>query len=91
MPEDFADIVPWFLQNRNGYDLLVHPNTGCELEDHSWWALWAGTAWQIDMTAFSHDQPFPWPKESRHPTYLRRITKDSSVSELVHKFLEEHE
>jgi len=45
MPEDFADIVPWFLQNRNGYDLLVHPNTGCELEDHSWWALWAGTAW----------------------------------------------
>jgi len=43
------------------------------------------------MTAFSHDQPFPWPNESRHPTYLRRITKESSVSELVHKFLEEHE
>jgi aromatic ring-cleaving dioxygenase len=25
-------VVPWFLQNRGQFNLLVHPNTGCEYE-----------------------------------------------------------
>ena len=41
----------------------MHPNTGCELEDHSWWAFWGGTPWQINNDAFSFDYPFPWTKE----------------------------
>ena len=36
--EHFASIVPWFLQNRVSdgieLDVLVHPNSGCEIEDH---------------------------------------------------------
>lgn len=64
LPEHFSQVVPWFMQNREGYDILVHPNTGCELEDHSWWALWGGKAWELDMSAFHHDEPFPWSEES---------------------------
>lgn len=64
LPEHFNQVVPWFMQNRNGYDILVHPNSGCELEDHSWWALWGGKPWELDMSAFHHDSPFPWPEES---------------------------
>jgi len=40
---------------------LIHPNSGCELEDHTWWAFWGGNPWEIDLSAFSHDMPWPWP------------------------------
>lgn len=31
-------VMPWFVQHRGQFSLLVHPNTGCEYEDHSIWA-----------------------------------------------------
>ncbi len=37
--------------------ILVHPNSGCETEDHSSWALWGGHAWELDMTIFSCEAP----------------------------------
>ena len=39
-------------QNRGEFSLLVHPNTGCEYEDHSKWAFWVGPAWIMDMSIF---------------------------------------
>ena len=30
------------LINRNGLDILIHPNTGTSLEDHTNHALWLG-------------------------------------------------
>jgi aromatic ring-cleaving dioxygenase len=45
----YAEVVAWFTQHYTdtwpGFSLLVHTNTGCEYEDHSKWALWAGTPW----------------------------------------------
>jgi len=32
-------VVRWSMQNRNGSDILVHPNTGFEVSDHGSWAL----------------------------------------------------
>lgn len=58
--ENFFEVTQWATQHRKGYDILIHPNSGCELEDHSWWALWGGNPWEINMDAFSHDEPFPW-------------------------------
>ncbi len=37
--------------------ILVHPNSGCETEDHSSWALWGGNRWELDMTIFSCEAP----------------------------------
>jgi len=51
------------MQNRGNYDVLIHPNSGCELEDHSWWAFWGGNPWELDLSIMSHDMPFPWPDE----------------------------
>ena len=41
-PEMFATIVPWLLINRKGLDILVHPNTGVSLKDHTSHELWLG-------------------------------------------------
>ena len=35
-------------------------NSGCEVLDHSEWAYWSGTPYPIDMSAFGHEEPFPW-------------------------------
>ncbi len=48
-------VVPWFVNHRANFTLLVHPNTGCENEDHSIWAQWSGPAWNMDMSIFT-----PW-------------------------------
>jgi aromatic ring-cleaving dioxygenase len=39
---DFARFVPWLMLNRNGLDILVHPETGDAYTDHSAHALWLG-------------------------------------------------
>lgn len=28
-------VVPWFVQHRGQFNLLVHPNTGCEYEGNT--------------------------------------------------------
>jgi hypothetical protein len=45
-------VVPWLLQHRGEFSMIVHPNTGYEYEDHSIWAQWAGEPWPLDMTIF---------------------------------------
>lgn len=57
VPVDYYGlVVPWFTQRylttSSAFSLLVHTNTGCEYEDHSIWALWAGSAWPLNMAIF---------------------------------------
>lgn len=47
-PDRFADTVPWIMQNRAFYDVMVHPNSGCLKDDHIYWSIWGGDKWQIN-------------------------------------------
>ena len=49
----YSAVVPWFVQHHGQFSLLVHPNTGCEYEDHSIWSQWVGPAWNMDMSIFT--------------------------------------
>ncbi len=40
--EQFARFVPWLMLNRDGLDVLVHPNTLAPRNDHLLHALWLG-------------------------------------------------
>jgi aromatic ring-cleaving dioxygenase len=40
--EVFAGFVPWLMLNRDGLDVLVHPNTLAPRDDHLLHALWLG-------------------------------------------------
>lgn len=42
LPDQFAQVVPWLMLNREGLDILVHPNTGDAVADHTNHALWLG-------------------------------------------------
>ena len=39
---EFPRLVPWLMLNRNGLDVLVHPETGNPYDDHTVHALWLG-------------------------------------------------
>src|SRR5215470_195508 len=40
--EQLAPLVSWLTLNRGGLTVLVHPNTGEDLEDHRDRAMWLG-------------------------------------------------
>ena len=42
LPEDIGAMASWMMQHRKTYSIFVHPNSGCEIEDHSDWPLWGG-------------------------------------------------
>ncbi len=61
----YGAVVPWFVQHRGQFNLLVHPNTGCEYEDHSIWAQWNGNPWNMDMSIFTQ-----WTQTNEFGEYL---------------------
>lgn len=40
--EQFQDVVPWLMLNRQGLNILIHPLTDDMVDDHSVYALWLG-------------------------------------------------
>jgi aromatic ring-cleaving dioxygenase len=52
-PEVFAGFVPWLMLNRQGLDVLVHPNTLAPRDDHLRHALWLGTPLPLEEDALT--------------------------------------
>lgn len=49
----FDGLVPWLDAHRGGLTVLVHADTGNDLEDHSTYASWLGTPAQLDLSHFA--------------------------------------
>jgi len=49
----FSVTVPWIMSHRGQYDVLVHPTSGCEIEDHRDWSFWCGNKWELDLSIMS--------------------------------------
>jgi DOPA 4,5-dioxygenase len=64
--EEFQNIVPWLMLNREGLDVLVHPLTESSYDDHSKNALWLGT-------------PVPMRLEILRPTYRPELLPTGSA------------
>ncbi len=41
-PHEFERIVPWLMLNRQSLNILLHPETGNDLADHTEFAIWLG-------------------------------------------------
>ena len=63
--EEFQNIVPWLMLNREGLDVLVHPLTESSYDDHSKNALWLGT-------------PVPLKLDILRPTYRTELLPTAS-------------
>lgn len=48
----FPEIVPWLALNRDGLAILVHPESGDALADHTEHALWMGEILEINKSVF---------------------------------------
>jgi len=53
----FKDTVPWIMRHRGNLDVLVHPNSGCEIYDHVNWPLWGGKKWDLDVSIMHFNCP----------------------------------
>lgn len=51
-PKEFGKIVPWLMLNREGLDVLVHPQTGDSKGDHLDRSLWLGEKLRVKVEAF---------------------------------------
>ena len=50
--DQLQSVLPWLMLNREGLDVLVHPETGNDLADHTAHALWLGNKLDLDVTVF---------------------------------------
>jgi len=48
-PDQFGAVVPWLMLNREGLDILVHPETGDDVADHRDHCLWLGQKLELDI------------------------------------------
>lgn len=48
----FDALIPWLEANRDGLTLLVHGQTGNDLEDHTTNASWLGEPAKLDLSHF---------------------------------------
>eukprot|EP00747_Dinoflagellata_sp_TGD_P065610 gnl/TRDRNA2_/TRDRNA2_154429_c1_seq1.p1 gnl/TRDRNA2_/TRDRNA2_154429_c1~~gnl/TRDRNA2_/TRDRNA2_154429_c1_seq1.p1 ORF type:complete len:219 (-),score=32.18 gnl/TRDRNA2_/TRDRNA2_154429_c1_seq1:210-806(-) len=87
--ELYAQVMPWIMQNRAGYDVLMHPNSGCVVDDHRNWSAWAGQSWQLDLEILAHegDRPYPHPDPTRPPSddALRQTNKYTHLESFEHQ------
>jgi aromatic ring-cleaving dioxygenase len=48
---EFPHVVPWLMVHREGLDVLVHPETGDDVIDHTDHAMWLGTKLDLNIDA----------------------------------------
>jgi DOPA 4,5-dioxygenase len=54
---EFGRIVPWLMLNREGLNVLVHPLTASNYDDHSKYAVWLGTPVPLKLERLSGTLP----------------------------------
>ena len=53
-PDQFPELVPWLMLNRTELTVLVHPETGDQVADHTTNALWLGQVLPLDIEFLRH-------------------------------------
>jgi DOPA 4,5-dioxygenase len=48
-PGEFGALVPWLMVNHQGLDVLIHPETGDDIADHTVNAVWLGTKLDLNI------------------------------------------
>lgn len=54
----FAEVIPWLMFNRQGLDILIHPLSDDEFDDHTDNALWLGNPVPLKLEILKH-APYP--------------------------------
>ena len=49
LPREFGQVVPWLMLHHEGLDVLIHPDTGEDVGDHTIRALWLGNKLDLNI------------------------------------------
>ena len=49
LPEEFGNVVPWLMLNRENLNIIVHPETGDDVADHTEHSLWLGEKLDLNI------------------------------------------
>ncbi|MCH2550429.1 MAG: DOPA 4,5-dioxygenase family protein [Alphaproteobacteria bacterium] len=49
----FSDIILWLSANRNNLNILIHPQSGDNLKDHTDLAIWLGKSLELKLDSFT--------------------------------------
>lgn len=52
-PDKLGSVVEWLSLNRDGLVVLIHPETGDALKDHTEHAVWMGAVRPLDLGVFT--------------------------------------
>ena len=55
LPDHIGEMTAWIMQHKEKYSILIHTNSGCEVQDHSEWTLWGNEPWPLDVGFFTKD------------------------------------
>jgi DOPA 4,5-dioxygenase len=47
---EFAAVIPWLIENRNGLTVFAHAETGDALKDHTAHVIWLGPSETLDLS-----------------------------------------
>jgi DOPA 4,5-dioxygenase len=56
-PDQFGGVVSWLMLHRDGLDILVHPQTGDDVADHTRHALWLGEKLALNIDFLRRGMP----------------------------------
>jgi NAD(P)-dependent dehydrogenase (short-subunit alcohol dehydrogenase family) len=56
-PNQFTQVLPWLMLNREGLDILLHPETGDDVTDHTAHALWLGNKLDLNIGFLQRIRP----------------------------------
>ncbi|GAX45403.1 DOPA-dioxygenase-like protein [Tolypothrix sp. NIES-4075] len=49
LADQFSQVIPWLMLNHEGLDILIHPNTGDDVKDHTDHSLWLGEKLELNI------------------------------------------
>ena len=51
--DEFAKVMPWLIENRQGLTVFAHAETGNALQDHTEHVIWLGPSETLNLAALS--------------------------------------
>ena len=53
--DNFTEVIEWLNKNTNGFNILIHPNTGDALWDHTEGYIWIGQPQTLKTEIFKNE------------------------------------
>ena len=90
LPNMLYEVLKTGVLYNTGLDILIHPNTGCAISDHTFYVLYGGHKRELDITIFGGEGT-PIIKDRIRTLFDEHLETRNDLSDNVRAFLERHD